>query len=107
MSFLEVLAETNIQKWLHEKEQPGYKPSASVEKTAFGKPIEGHLFDEIKHLLARAHGEEDKIKKKEILAQATNLEIRLALSYESQGYCFLARNIQNAIQKYKNSLLTK
>jgi hypothetical protein len=107
MSLLEFLSEVNIKEWLRRKDKPDYKPPPPVEKTALGKPVEEHLFDEIKRLLDRAHKEPDEILKKELLAEVTNLEIRLALSYETQGYGFLAKNTQEAIQKYKNSLSAK
>jgi len=104
VTIFERIAEANIKDWLRKKEQPDYRPPTPVEKTVLGKPFEGHLFDEIKQLLYAAHHEQDDTKKKALLSEATNLEIRLALSYETQGYCFLARHVQGAIQKYKNAL---
>mgnify|MGYP001480175321 CR=1 FL=1 len=51
-----------------------------------------------------SHFEPDEIKKKKIRAEASNLEIQLALSYETQGYGFLATHVQASLQKYKISL---
>jgi len=89
------------------KSQPDYIPEPPVDKTTLGASMEGHLFDEIKGLIKKAHLETDETKKKALQTKATNLEIQLSLSYETQGYSFLATNVQQAIQKYKNSLSTQ
>ena len=104
MGIFDFLSEVKIQEWLKRKDMESYTPSTKIGKTTFGKPIEGHLMDDIKGLLEQSYYEKDGNKKEKILKKANNLEIQLILSYETQGHHLLAQNAQKELQKFKNML---
>lgn len=104
MRLFDLLSEFKIKDWLKKREEPGYEPPPSPEKTELGQPYESFLFDEIKALIIKASAETGDVRKK-TLTKVTSLEIQLLASLEQGGYNMMAGQMEKNILKLKSEYL--
>lgn len=89
------LIEARIRDW-QERKRRGEAPPADA-----GGPVESlesQLFDEIVKLRRSARAQRDPAEKRELLARAESLRIRLSVLLEKQGLHLLAESLDARIE---------
>ena len=97
MSVFDALAERRYRAWVEKTSADGYRPPAAPERSATRKSLEGYLFGEILRRLDAAAAAGTPGERRERLAEARRLELRLMLLLERRDMPLAAATLGASI----------